>query len=84
MLSGSAESTLPAMNCPKPGGNVSVETSKVTSAGYSRRLREAERKNKKIGRVKTENLLKIRKAKQKINIGHNEIDLLANDHYPAV
>lgn len=35
-----AEPTLPAINCPKPGGNVSVETSKVTSAGYSRRLRE--------------------------------------------
>lgn len=34
-----SELTLPAINCPKPGGNVSVETTKVTSAGYSRRLR---------------------------------------------
>lgn len=33
-----AQLTLPAINCPKPGGNVSVETIKVTSAGYSRRL----------------------------------------------
>lgn len=26
------------MNCPKPGGNVRVETSRVTRAGYTRRL----------------------------------------------
>ncbi|TNN38057.1 hypothetical protein EYF80_051772 [Liparis tanakae] len=26
------------MNCPKPGGNVRVVTSRVTSAGYTRRL----------------------------------------------
>lgn len=26
------------MNCPKPGGNVSVETSRVTRAGNTRRL----------------------------------------------
>lgn len=26
------------MNCPKPGGKVSVEMSSVTSAGNSRRL----------------------------------------------
>lgn len=38
---------MPAINCPKPGGNVSVETSKVTSAGYSRRLREKEKEKKK-------------------------------------
>ena len=43
VLSGCAEPTLPAINCPKPGGNVRVETSKVTSAGYSRRLRETQK-----------------------------------------
>lgn len=37
-----AQLTLPAINCPKPGGNVSVETIKVTSAGYSRRLKGGE------------------------------------------
>lgn len=30
--------TWPAMNCPKPGGKVSVEMSSVTRAGKSRRL----------------------------------------------
>lgn len=30
--------TCPAMNWPKPGGNVRVETSRVTRAGYTRRL----------------------------------------------
>lgn len=30
--------TCPAMNCPKPGGKVSVEMIRVTSAGKSRRL----------------------------------------------
>lgn len=30
--------TWPAMNCPKPGGKVSVEISSVTRAGKSRRL----------------------------------------------
>jgi hypothetical protein len=30
--------TCPAMNCPKPGGKVRVEMSRVTSAGKSRRL----------------------------------------------
>jgi len=30
--------TWPAMNCPKPGGNVRVEISRVTRAGKSRRL----------------------------------------------
>lgn len=30
--------TCPAMNCPKPGGKVSVEMSSVTRAGKSRRL----------------------------------------------
>lgn len=44
MINGGGEPTLPAINCPKPGGNVSVETSKVTNAGYNRRLRKRERK----------------------------------------
>lgn len=30
--------TCPAMNCPKPGGKVRVEMSRVTRAGKSRRL----------------------------------------------
>lgn len=30
--------TCPAMNCPKPGGKVRVEMSRVTSAGKSSRL----------------------------------------------
>lgn len=30
--------TCPAMNWPKPGGNVRVETSRVTRAGYTKRL----------------------------------------------
>lgn len=33
--------TCPAMNCPKPGGKVRVEMSRVTRAGKSRRLRDA-------------------------------------------
>lgn len=32
--------TSPAMNCPKPGGKVRVEMSRVTRAGKSRRLRD--------------------------------------------
>lgn len=31
--------TCPAMNCPKPGGKVRVEMSRVTNAGKSSRLR---------------------------------------------
>lgn len=38
---------MPAINCPKPGGNVSVETSKVTNAGYSRRLGREGRERKR-------------------------------------
>lgn len=38
------ELTLPAINCPKPGGNVSVEITKVTSAGYSSRLKKGRKK----------------------------------------
>lgn len=42
MLNEIGELTFPAINCPKPGGNVRVERTKVTSAGYSRRLKEEE------------------------------------------
>lgn len=61
---------MPAINCPKPGGNVSVETSKVTSAGYSRRLREREREGERKGSVHTEGVLQMGKTKT-INIRHN-------------
>lgn len=40
----SREPTFPAINCPKPGGNVSVVISKVTTAGNSRRLNRVTRK----------------------------------------
>lgn len=60
-MSGRAELTLPAINCPKPGGNVSVETTKVTSAGYSRRLRGRRRQQRERRALKMKT----------INIGHN-------------
>lgn len=52
-----AQLTLPAINCPKPGGNVSVETIKVTSAGYSRRLQGGEQGEKESVKTHKQSIL---------------------------
>lgn len=39
--------TWPAMNCPNPGGKVSVEIRRVTTAGYTSLLWEAKHEREK-------------------------------------